>query len=70
MSEVVEPTFAYVRAYIAEHGWAPSYAEIMVGTGIQSKSTVHHHLLALEREGRIVLGHGARMIALPRDTEG
>lgn len=64
-----------VAAYIAEHGWAPTYSEIMAGTGIASKSTVMYHLLHLEREGKLKLGKegrsaGARMIALTPNPRG
>lgn len=58
-----------VVGYIAEHGWAPTYSEIMDATGMTSKATVNSHLLKLQQEGKLRLGKerraaGARMIAL------
>lgn len=53
-----------VEDYIEEHGWSPSYEDIMERAGIASKSTVHQYLYALEREGKIRLGGGPRMIAV------
>lgn len=51
-----------ICAYIAEYGWAPTLREIGEATGIASPSTVLKHLRVLEREGKLVLGGGPRMI--------
>lgn len=64
-----DDVYVFVKAYIGEHGWAPSYREIQEGTGIPSKATVQQHLYRLERDGKLRLGHtgkggGTRMIAL------
>lgn len=66
-----ERTYEFVVSYIGKHGWAPTYSEIMTGTGIGSKSTVMTHLRRLELEGKLRVGRqgksaGARMIALPK----
>ena len=57
-------TLETIEQLIKEYGWAPSYEEIMAATGIKSKATVHQHLMILEREGKLRLGHGPRMIPL------
>lgn len=44
---------AYLRSYIAEHGWAPSIREIGDAVGLKSTSSVHLHLRGLERSGEI-----------------
>lgn len=43
----------FIRDYTAEHRYPPSMAEIGAGVGLQSKSTVSHHMGRLEIEGRI-----------------
>lgn len=59
-----------IVTYIEQHGWSPTYSEIMGATGLASKSTVSAHLDQLEREGKLRLGRlaerttGARTIAL------
>lgn len=52
--------------YTDEHGWAPTMREIGGAVGLASPSTVLSHLRTLEREGRIVLGGGPRMIRVLR----
>ena len=54
----------YLRDYMDEHGWAPTFGEIAAGVGLASKSTVDGHLRQLEREGKVELGGGPRMIRL------
>lgn len=43
----------YVTAYVGEHGYPPTIRESMEAVGLSSPSTVHIHLLALEREGKV-----------------
>lgn len=45
---------AFVRDYIAAHEYAPSFLEIAEHFDYRTLSTVHEHLLNLERKGRIV----------------
>lgn len=59
-----EETLRAVAAYIAEHGWAPSYREICEAAGIASTSGVREVLMCLEQRGYIRLGNGARQITL------
>lgn len=48
-SEILE----FLRAHIAEQGYAPSFEEIAERFGFQSLATVHEHLTNLERKGFI-----------------
>ncbi len=61
---VRERMLEMIAAYIAEYGWAPSISEIGDALNIASSSTTHHHLHQLEREHKLVLGGGPRMIRL------
>jgi hypothetical protein len=45
---------AYVRAHIADHGYAPTILEIGAALGLRSTATVHKHLAKLEAKGLIV----------------
>lgn len=45
---------AFLRSFVAEHGYAPSLREIGDHLGVRSLNTVHDHLHALERKGCIV----------------
>lgn len=45
--------FGFLERFIAHHGQAPTMAEIRAQLGLNSPSTVHHLLIALEREGLI-----------------
>lgn len=52
-------------------GRSPTVQEICTGVHIDSKSHVHHHLKALEREGYIErAGHEARGIKVVKGTNG
>jgi DNA-binding MarR family transcriptional regulator len=43
----------YVRGYIEQHEYAPSFKEIARKMGFSSLGTVHEHLQNLERKGYI-----------------
>jgi len=43
----------FLRAFIAEHGYAPSYDEMRTHLGLASKSGVNRLVVSLERQGRI-----------------
>lgn len=53
-----------IAAYIEEHGWPPSLAEIGAAIGLRSRARVLDHLLDLEAEGMIRRGPGPRMLRL------
>lgn len=48
-SEILE----YLRVYIEEQGFAPSFEELAEKFGFRSLATVHEHLTNLERKGYI-----------------
>ena len=43
----------FINSYSAEHGITPSFAEMMAGVGLKSKSSVHRILGCLEDRGFI-----------------
>ncbi len=50
---------------VAERGYPPSVREIADGVGLASTSAVHHHLIALERDGLLERGsHSSRALRL------
>jgi repressor LexA len=52
---------------VAERGYPPSVREIADAVGLASTSAVHHHLLALQREGLLERGsHSSRALRLTR----
>jgi repressor LexA len=58
----------YLRAYIGDHGYAPTLEEIGQHFGLGSLATVHKHLLNLERKGYIRrLAHRSRALELTGD---
>jgi len=52
---------AFVRRFIAEHGYPPTMREIMAGIGLRSTSAVSYRLSRLEERGHI-----ERDAAVPR----
>ena len=55
MDEMEKPLelLEYIRAYITEHGFAPSMAEMVSDHGLSSTSVARHYLNKLEKDGRI-----------------
>ena len=41
----------YIKGYHKRHGYMPSYKEISEGAGIQSLSSVNHHMMRLFEDG-------------------
>ncbi len=64
-----EAIYRYIIRYKRQHaGDSPTRREIGAGVGISTPSTVHHHLVMLERSGKIRLSRPAgkaRMIEIP-----
>lgn len=57
--------FNYIKSYIIEHDYAPTYREVMRHFGFSSLATVHKHMDTLRKKGLIKLQkYGARSIAL------
>jgi repressor LexA len=56
---------AFLRAYHAEHGWAPTVQEIADAVGLVSPNSTRNHLLKLAEDGYIKTEpRQARAIAL------
>ena len=63
---------AFIRQHIACEGYAPSLAEIGNALGIRSRGTVHRHVQALSKAGRIELVPGRKRgirLAQPNDVD-
>lgn len=55
---------------VAERGYPPSVREIADAVGLASTSAVHHHLIALERDGLLERGtHSSRALRLTARAE-
>ncbi len=59
MPEVVRPTkkqkelLTFIETFIAEHGYSPSYREVMAGQGYNSVATVALHVNSLIKRGHL-----------------
>ncbi|MAF81187.1 repressor LexA [bacterium] len=51
-------TLDYIREFLAKHNYAPSYRDIMKGTGIKSPATAYNHVQALRDKGYLSLTDG------------
>lgn len=51
-------TLDFIREFLANHNYAPSYRDIMKGTHIQSPATAYNHVQALREKGYISLTDG------------
>lgn len=59
---------AFIRAHIVEHWVPPTLREIAAHMSIKSTNGVDDHLVALERKGFVVMGHGtARSLRIVHD---
>ena len=55
---------------VEEHGYPPSVREIADAVGLASTSAVHHHLIALERDGLLERGsHSSRALRLTTPSQ-
>jgi repressor LexA len=60
----------YIEGFIAEHGYSPSYREIMNGQGYNSVATVALHVNSLIKRGHLrKRDHSARSIELVDQVE-
>lgn len=58
-------TLNFIRHFISEHGYSPSYREIMVGCNYTSVATVSLHVNNLIRRGHLIKrGNSARSLEL------
>lgn len=51
-------TLSFIREFLAKHNYAPSYRDIMRGTGISSPATAYAHVQALRDKGYLKLTDG------------
>lgn len=60
-----ERVYEFLVKFFSENGFAPSFREISIGTGIKSISTIHEKLFLLDRIGLIkIMGNSPRAIKL------
>ena len=60
----------YIEQFIGEHGYSPSYREIMAGLNYNSVATVALHVNSLIKRGHLIKrDHSARSIELVAPTE-
>jgi repressor LexA len=51
-------TLDFVRQFLAKHNYAPSYRDVMRGTGIHSPATAYAHIQSLREKGYLKLTNG------------
>lgn len=67
MTERRQQVLDFIRQFIAEKHYPPTYEEIRVGCGMSSKSLVDYHLNHLEADGEIGRPHSSpRCIVLTK----
>lgn len=76
MAESLRPTkkqrelLTFIEEFIGEHGYSPSYREIMTGLSYNSVATVALHVNNLIKRGHLVKrDHSARSIELVQQAE-
>lgn len=60
----------YIGRTVSERGYPPSVREIADAVGLASTSAVHHHLIALEREGLLERGTNSSRALRVTDRAG
>jgi hypothetical protein len=65
LTKIQHGVLTFLRDYVAEHGYAPTFEEIAGRFGYESLATVHEHMETLTRKGWIRRGYNeARAIEL------
>lgn len=64
-------TLAFIKSFIAKHGWSPSYEEIELALGLSgNKSGAYRLVSSLAKRGHITLTyHQARSITVVGEAE-
>lgn len=57
MTERQQQVLNFIRQFVAEQHYAPTYEEIRAGCAMSSKSLVNYHLDALEARGYLTRRH-------------
>lgn len=61
---------SYIESFITEHGYSPSYREIMTGLNYNSVATVALHVNSLIKRGHLIKrDHSARSIELVKQSD-
>lgn len=61
--------FEFIKEYINEHNYSPTYREIGEAIGVSSLSTVHKHIHCLKAEGKITLDENTQQsIKIVKET--
>ncbi len=63
----------FIRSFITENGYAPSYQEIGDYFGLSSPATIHQHIKALEKKGYLRSDYNAKRsleVLTIRDEQG
>jgi hypothetical protein len=63
MTKLHAKIVAFVRDFIATHGYSPSFQEIAEGVGTYA-TTARLNVIELHRRGYLIKGEGARNIRL------
>jgi repressor LexA len=58
MTKLQKKVLDFIKAFWAEHGYAPSYSEIGAHMGLSSKGSVHRFVCALSDRGFIQYRYG------------
>ena len=70
LSEKQRAVLRFIREFIEENEYAPSFREIARAFGLKSLSTIHKHIQSLIRKGHLEMEErGARSLALPKSGE-
>lgn len=64
LTQAQERVYRFVRDFILEHGYAPSYEEIRAHLGFKSLNAVYKHLKAIEERGFLKIPWNNRKRAL------
>lgn len=62
-----------IRDYWREHGYGPSYRELMVAGSYRTTSAIHYNLRALENKGLVIIpphdtARGVRLVVQKGET--
>lgn len=65
MTEQQLKLLTFIRAFVAEHEFSPSFDEMLAHMGLASKAGIHRIVHALERQGKVTFIPGARRTIAP-----
>lgn len=65
ITNMEEKILCFIKDYIEKSGFSPSYREISKGVGLSSTSSIHHHIMKLKKEGKLIGGELPRTLRLP-----